>query len=277
VLALHAEQFAEADRLLRERLQNNAEDESALWYLAISLRNQGRMQEALATAERHLTSVAERLRFAFARGQALFELDRFREAASTFDSVAHFYAPSGPTITRGRMARHLSWSHTLAATALAAAGDTAALISLTDSIAAEAPLSSYGRDWHLADHVRGLSWLARGQPARAVEAFRAAVFSPNIGYTRTNLELARALLALNRPREAVAILQPALRGAIEANNLYVTRTELHELLARSFELANQRDSAIAHYQRVVAAWSRGDPPFRARADSARARLAALAR
>ncbi len=269
VLALHAERFTEADNLLRERLRDDPRDDDALWYLAISLRNQGRIREALAMAERHLTSSAEQVRVGFARGQALFELSRFREAASRFDSVAHFYAPTGPTITRGRIARHLSWSHTLAATALAAAGDTAALLSLTDSIAAEARLSSYGRDWHLADHVRGLSWLARRQPARAVEAFRAAIFTPTNGYTRTNLELARALLALNRHRESVAILQPALRGSIEGSNLYVTRAELHELLARSFELANQRDSAAAHYQRVVAAWSQGDAPFRARADSAR--------
>ncbi|MCI0356064.1 MAG: tetratricopeptide repeat protein, partial [Acidobacteria bacterium] len=107
VLALHAEQFAQADHLLRERLRDDPQDVQALWYLAISLRNQGRIREALATAERHRTSYVERIRAGFARGQALFELERFREAAALFDSVAHLPALSGALTTRGGMARHL--------------------------------------------------------------------------------------------------------------------------------------------------------------------------
>jgi hypothetical protein len=71
------------------------------------------------------------------------------------------------------------------------------------------------------------------------------------------------------------VLQPAFRGTVESSNYYVTRTELHELLARSFERAKRPDSAAAHYRKVIAGWSRGDPHFRARADSARKRLAAL--
>ena len=73
-----------------------------------------------------------------------------------------------------------------------------------------------------------------------------------------NLELARVLLRLDRPAEAVSILQPALRGEIDASNLYVTRTELHELLAESFARAGQADSAAAHYRAVVKAWRRAD-------------------
>ncbi|HEY0809834.1 MAG TPA: hypothetical protein VGD49_06710, partial [Longimicrobiales bacterium] len=155
--------------------------------------------------------------------------------------------------------------------------DTLAVRSLADSIAAVAPLSSYGRDWRLPDHVHALSWMARNQPQRAVESFRKAIFSPTVGYSRTNLELARALLGLNRPEEAIAILQSALRGPIEASNYYVTRTELHELLAQSFARAHQPDSAQVHYQKVVNAWSQGDPMFKARADAARRQIAGLTR
>jgi predicted Zn-dependent protease len=78
-----------------------------------------------------------------------------------------------------------------------------------------------------------------------------AMSAPSIEYTRFNYELAWALLALDRPREAVAALQPALRGSIDAANLYITRTEIHELLARAWDAAGNADRARAHYARVA--------------------------
>lgn len=119
--------------------------------------------------------------------------------------------------------------------------------------------------------------LALGQREQAVGEFRHAIFSPTSGYTRTNLELARVLLELGRPREAVSILQPALRGPLEASSLYVTRTELHELLGRAWETAGEPDSAAVHYQRVLDAWRSADPEFHACRDSVRGRLSALRR
>jgi len=136
--------------------------------------------------------------------------------------------------------------------------------------------SSYGRDHVLHHYIRGLLHQARGRPNEAVTEFRRAVFSPTYGYTRTNLELARGLLAVGRPGEAIAVLQPALRGPLDASNLYVTHTELHEMLARAFEAAGQRDSAISHYRWVVAAWRHADPEFRPRVEAARAHLTQLA-
>ncbi|CAN5680164.1 hypothetical protein BH23GEM3_BH23GEM3_06940 [soil metagenome] len=79
-------------------------------------------------------------------------------------------------------------------------------------------------------------------------------------------------MRLGRPAEAVAILRPALRGGLEASNLYVTHTELHEALGRAFAAAGQPDSAAIHYRWVERAWADADPAFRARHDFARAWL-----
>jgi hypothetical protein len=38
---------------------------------------------------------------------------------------------------------------------------------------------------------------------------------------------------------------------------------------RAFDASGARDSAAVHYQRVVAAWERGDPEFKTRAARAR--------
>jgi len=62
---------------------------------------------------------------------------------------------------------------------------------------------------------------------------------------------------------------------LQASNLYVTRTELHELLARAFELAGASDSAAVYYAHVADAWRRADAAFEPRRAAAAARLAAL--
>jgi predicted Zn-dependent protease len=205
--------------------------------------------------------------------EVLLEQWRAREAAALFDSLALFYY-HGDTLP-GRYARHLCWTLTLRATALAAAGDTAPLQRLADSLEILGQQSSYGRDRLLHHHIRGLLFLARGRPADAVTEFRQAVFSLTSGYTRTNVELARALLQLRRPREAIAVLQPAFRGPLDASNLYVTHTELHEMLARAFDAAGERDSAVMHYRWVAAAWRNADPKFRPRFDQDARRLIQL--
>ena len=74
------------------------------------------------------------------------------------------------------------------------------------------------------------------------------------------------------PREAVAFLPAALRGPLDADGLYVTRTELHEALAEAFEMAGESDSASSHYSVVARAWAHGDPAFAERAALARSRV-----
>jgi len=144
---------------------------------------------------------------------------------------------------------------------------------LIDSVQSLGRSSGFALDGRLYHHVRGV-WLAtQGDDEAAVAEFRRAMLSRNFGYTRTNYELARALIRLGRPAEAVAALQPALQGSVDESNLYVTRSEIHELLAEAWEAAGRRDSAEVHYRTVAAAWRRADPALRRRWEHARDRVA----
>ena len=85
------------------------------------------------------------------------------------------------------------------------------------------------------------------------------------------------LLERGRAREAVDVVSPALFGSLEASNGYITRTELHDLLARAFDALHEADSAASHYRSVVGAWTGADQQFRGRYAIAQSRLAQLAR
>jgi hypothetical protein len=172
----------------------------------------------------------------------------------------------------GIRAREMTWRIVRVAMARGAAGDTAALRRLADSAETWGRRSLFGRDARGHHYIRGLLHSLAGRHEEAVSEFRAAMFAPSLGFTRVNYELARSLLRLNRPREAVAVLQPSVRGTMDASNLYVSRTDLHELLAESFAGAGQPDSAAVHYRKVVNAWRRADPQFHARRDKAAAWL-----
>ena len=276
--------FADANALVGSKQKHAAPVVrwEALWWGSTILRHQGRLRAALALA-RAMGAMGGDPETSLAgsgydanliRAQVLLEMGHAREAAALFDSLARFYY-FGDTLP-GRYARHLCWTLTHRATALAAAGDTALLQRLADSLEILGRQSSYGRDRLLHHHIRGLLLLARGRTTLAAREFRQAVWSLTYGYTRTNLELARVLMTLGRPRDAIAVVQPAFSGPLDASNLYVTHTELHEMLARAFDAAGERDSAMTHYRWVVAAWRNADPEFRPRLEAARARLTQLA-
>jgi len=208
--------------------------------------------------------------------QLEFEFGQYHQSAALFDSVARYPFEPNWRAARGLQARHLAWALTLAATALVADHDTATASRLADSIEAIGRLSSYGRDALLYHHVRGLLLASRGRDADAVRELRASIFSPTEGYTRTNLELAKALVRLGRAREAVPVLRSALHSSMESGSLYVTLTEVHELMAEAFDACGQPDSAVAHWRRVASAWRHADPQFKSRVDRALRRLGLVA-
>jgi len=279
VNAVHADDWGNADDLLAAELKSAtpAEAERVLWWTVIVRRNEGRLGDALAAARAlGKLDAPERELAGIALAQVLFELGSYGDAARMFDSLAAVLPTPAPNAP-GSMARQRSWMLTHAGTAWAAAGDTVRLARMADSVEGSARLSSYGRDWALPHYLRGLLWKARGDSRQSLSEFSRSIYSPSDGYTRANFELARARLGTGEPRAAVAILSSALRGPIEASSFYLTRTEIHELLAQSFEAAGLPDSAASQYAIVARTWKNGDPPFRRRAASAAAAARRLMR
>ncbi len=249
VLALRIGDFRRADQLLAELegVTDPLVRQNVLWYRTLSSRYQGRFDAALESAVRYRDIVASAavaghppLWAPVLQAQVLEEMGKAREAAALWRQIASPpYEPDSPS----RSARHRAWTLTQAAAAYAAAGDTAVLAGLADTIQALGSQSSYGRDPRLHHFVRGLLLAARGDTASAAAAYRRAVFSLTQGYGRINLELGRALLALGRPAEAIPVLRGVLSGPLDAGNLYVNRRDVHALLTRAYLSAGSPDSA----------------------------------
>ncbi|HKV52488.1 MAG TPA: hypothetical protein VJO52_14940, partial [Gemmatimonadaceae bacterium] len=278
VNAVHADDWENADELLSAQLRSATPAEAArvLWWLVIVRRSEGRLGDALAAARALMRDPTQAELAGIALAQVMFEQGHYLDAAGIFDSLATILPTPAPNAP-GSMARQRSWMLTHAGTAWAASGDTVHLGRMADSVEGSARLSSYGRDWSLPHYLRGLLWKARGDSQRSLRELSRSIYSPSEGYSRANFELARAWLGAGQPRAAVAVLAPALRGPIEASGYYLTRTEIHELLAQSFEAAGQADSAAAHYAIVARTWKDGDPPFRRRAAAAEAAARRLTR
>jgi tetratricopeptide (TPR) repeat protein len=258
--------YENVERDVRPLLSSSAPGEWAngATHLLLALRNEGRLRDAI---ELHRTgwlpgfpAVPQNPNDFDAAILALENGDP-RGAAAIFHAKSRQF-PAG--YSSGQQARVRTWNMTLEGTCLAAVGDTAALRALIASVEQWGSRSAYGRDRKAHHYLRGLMHVAQGRDEEAVHEFQAAIHSPNFGYTRVNYDLARALLRLERPREAVATLQSSLRGEIDASNLYITRTDLHELLAEAFAAAGERDSAAFHYRTVVNAWRRADPQYHSR-------------
>jgi tetratricopeptide (TPR) repeat protein len=234
------------------------------WLYMIALRNQGRLREA---TQFHLTgnlpgvpplTATRPSPDLYNEGILALERGEPRLAAAVFRR--HMYSDFSQWAP-GIQARQRAWMGTLQGMALAAAGDTADLRLLADTVEELGRRSVYGRDVRAHHYLRGLLFAAQGRYEDAAREYRAAIWSPALGFTRVNYELARCLMRLGRPAEAVVTLRSALTGEIDSSNLYITRTELHELIAQAFDATGSRDSAAYHYRAVAHAWSRADPMF----------------
>lgn len=260
------EDYDRAEVALQPYLESPRPDEmgDALWLKTILLRNQGRIEEALELTGRHpAPSDMNLATAALEAGKGSLALPKFRARASAdFSSMA-------PSL----QARQRTWNSTLIGMALLATGDTAAVRQVADTVEYWGRHSLYGRDQRAHHYLRGMILVARGRDDEAVPHFRAAIHSSSYGVTRVNYELGRALLRLNRPAEAVPVIRAALHGGIDASNLYVTRTDLHEVIAQAFDRIGSRDSAAFHYRAVASAWKRADAPYHARCEVARTWLA----
>ena len=255
--------YERLDRWFTARLRaGDAEQRrAAAWWLTLSYRAQGRLRDALETASimrdagpvfgQRNVAPYEALSYA----QVLAEMGRPRESAALYEAISRLRAPG---TTDARWARHRAWFLTHAANSRAMAGDTAGLLALADTVEAYGRQSAFARDQRLHHHVRGLVYAARGAHREAVESFTRAIYSPVVGYTRTNLALAASLTALGRPREAIPWLRAALKGGAEGSNLYLPYSDLHEALAHTFVAAGERDSARAHAAIAARAWARAD-------------------
>ncbi len=267
---------ANAELLRRFRSANPQERADAGWWLQFAWRAQGRLDDAMeVTRALRATDSTWGQRgaapyIATAMAAVLFEQGRHRPAAALWDSIAVLRTPG---LITSRYARHRAWFLTLAATAHAAAGDTAGLAARADTVEMLGRQSAYIRDQRLHHHVRGLLYQVRGRHEEAVEAFRAAVLMPTVGYGRNRQALARSLAALGRHDEGLAALRPLLAGPIDGSNTYLPLTEVREQMAGLFAAAGRADSAAAYAARVAEAWSAADPQFEAR----RRRMEDLAR
>jgi hypothetical protein len=120
-------------------------------------------------------------------------------------------------------------------------------------------------------------FVAPRRDAEAATELALAMNSPTHGFTRINYELGRVLVRLNRSADAIPVVRSALHGDIDGPNLYVTRTDLHELLAQAFDRSGNRDSAAVHFRAVARAWVRADPVYHTRRDSVLAWLSRYGR
>jgi hypothetical protein len=244
------------------------------------LRNQGRLEEALAVARR-LRRTAGGVEepgaappAALVEAQTLLELGRVRAAASLFDSIGRWPARGQPPSAQ---AMFRVQALTMLAASLHAAGDTTTVRVLADSLEADGQrtLMFRPRDQHL--FVRALLHAARGEERAAIAAIERSLRHVDSDFVPANLRLASLYLRRDRARNALEVLRPAGYGwFLETSNLHSTLTEVHEQLARAWEQAGVPDSAGPHWARVARDWASADPPFARRQQHAATRAAALA-
>ena len=250
-----AGRFDRLDPMLNQHIASGGPQGTPLFWLTLSLRNQGRFDEALAAARRFRALTPEpgdnpnsAPQSAAIEAQVLLESGKPVASAALFDSVAAWRIAAQPEATY--LANRV-WTLTQEAGAYAAVGDVAAVAALADTVAVLGARTYTERDRRLHHHLRGLEAMLRNDLTAAIGHFQSAIYSTTIGYNRTNYELARAFLRRGQPRKAIEVLRPAARGVVlESSNLHLTLADIHALLAQAYTAADQPDSARAHREWV---------------------------
>jgi DNA-binding SARP family transcriptional activator/Flp pilus assembly protein TadD/TolB-like protein len=161
-------------------------------------------------------------------------------------------------------ARAFCWHHALAADALGEVADTVRLRGIADTLAMACHRSYYARDWRLHHHVRGLIAARAGRHDEAVREFTQAVWTRVEGWSRTAVALAKAQMALGRPRDAITALRTAYATRLDAMGRYVPISELDYWMARAFSQAGEVDSTGVYAGYVAQALKNAEPATKAR-------------
>lgn len=238
----------------------------------IGLRMSGRYHDALGLMRegRNPWSGAVRRNVAGDRvNDAILDMEMWRPLLASVEYGKLAADTARSAAPAGLIAHAVAWGLTLSATAAALGNDTVRARSLVDSVELIGHRSLAPQDPLLHHFIRGVLLAQANQHEEAVREFRAAMASPVRGYSRINYELGRSLIALHRPIEAVPVLRAGLRGELEDQGQFVTRTDMHERLAQAFDAAGQRDSAAAHYAVVERVWRGADPFLAPRYEAAR--------
>ncbi|MGE0160311.1 MAG: protein kinase [Gemmatimonadales bacterium] len=281
---IRAGELDRADSMLAARIPaaSGAERSQLLYFRAVTLRDQGRLAEALAVAGELRRASGETPRgsaappSAIVAAQMLFDAGRYRASAMLFDSIARWPGADGQPATVRATQRVVALS--MAAAARYADGDTAGLAALADSLAGESTRLPMFQPRDQGRFVAALLQEARGEEDAAIAAFGASPAATASDFGRANRQLALVFLRRGRPEEAVRLLRLAARGwFLETSNLHMGLTEVHELLAEALDAAGAADSAAVHWGRVARSWERADPPMQPRRARAAERAASSTR
>jgi DNA-binding SARP family transcriptional activator len=161
----------------------------------------------------------------------------------------------------GDIARATAWEMALRTDALREVLDTTTLLAMADSLAEIGTPSYYSRDWRLHHHLRGIVAARGGRWDEAAQQFTAAQWGPH-GWTRSNVEIARAELARGRPEVALRALRDGYGAPLDAMGRYVPRSMLDWWMAQAHAAAGHADSARVYAGHVRRAWARADPEIR---------------
>ena len=261
--AIIARRLDRADSIMKPFADDNGNAGSdALDIIALVQRERGQPRASVATYERLQRKFGGALDIVAAHtlGQ-LGDLAAARRIVEDHQPVGQVGQWIGEM--RSDDARAFAWHHALEADAIAEYGDTTMLRILADSIQLVGAVSYYGRDWRLYHHVRGLIAMRAARYEDAVREFEQARWQA-AGWTRTNVEIARAQLALHRPDRAIAVLRDAYKGPEDAMGRYVPRSELDYWMAQGFQQAGRPDSAFVYAALVRRAWAEAEPEVKRR-------------